>query len=127
MVKNGKKNRVGGRTVPKNAHPHSASTDGVSLAIHYHHEEAPALLSRNELEQEWLKKVEEVKGEKWLVEGEGQGGKISSNPEKSAAAKERREGVSRSSSSSSSGSPAPKCQKVQGGGQKQQKKEKGGE
>jgi len=58
-VKKGKKNRVGGGTVPKNAHPHSASTDGVSLAIHYHHEEAPALLSRDELEQEWL------------VEGEG--------------------------------------------------------
>jgi len=59
VVKKGKKNRVGGGTVPKNAHPHSASTDGVSLAIHYHHEEAPALLSRDELEQEWL------------VEGEG--------------------------------------------------------
>jgi hypothetical protein len=59
-------------------HPHSASTDGVSIAIHYHHEEAPALLSRDELEQEWLKKVKEVIEEKWLVEGGGQVGIISS-------------------------------------------------
>ena len=82
MVKKKKKNRVGGGTVPKNAHPHSASTDGVSIAIHYHHEEAPALLSSDELEQEWLKKVKVVIGEKWLVEGGGQVGKISSSSQK---------------------------------------------
>ena len=131
-VKKGKKNRVGGGTVPKNAHPHSASTDGVSLAIHYHHEEAPALLSRDELEQEWLKKVKEVKAEKWLVEGEGQGGKMSSSFEGEgqggdiSSSQRKKKGVSRSSSSSSSSSrPAPKRQKqVQGGDKSSSSKRK---
>ena len=46
-----------------------------SLVVQENLQEKRTLLSRDELEQEWLKKVKEVKGEKWLVEGAGQGGK----------------------------------------------------
>ena len=90
------------------------------------------MLSRDELEQEWLKKVKEVKAEKWLVEGEGQGGKMSSSFEGEgqggdiSSSQSRKEGVSRSSSSSSSSSrPAPKRQKqVQGGDKSSSSKRK---